>query len=325
MTRPKPAALAADQHNERVARLLCGALTQPVLDALSRDDVTEVYVNPDGFLWVADFHGRKKTGHRLDPAQIERVIRIVATETDQICSAESPSIGAELPMLKQRFHGVLPPQSPRGPSFNIRKKSNKIILLDDYVTAGQLSSSDRILLGDAIRQRRNMMIVGGTGTGKTTFANALLAEIAAQPVPDRCIILEDVEELNYPGDDVSYQRTIPGVRTLRHLVADSLRMFPNRVIVGELRDGSAYDWLKVLNTGHPGGFATIHANSALEGLTRLEHLILEATPHVDRRWISTALDLVVEITGHGPERRVSSVARIAGIVDDTYTLMPVTP
>jgi type IV secretion system protein VirB11 len=162
-----------------------------------------------------------------------------------------------------------------------------------------------------VNDRRNIVIAGGTSSGKTTLANALLAEIATRD--ERVITLEDTRELQCAAPDCVNLRTKPGVANLAALVRSTLRLRPDRIIVGEVRGAEALDMLKSWNTGHPGGIATVHANSARAALYRIEQLIQEAVVTVPRRLIAEAIDLVVFIEGRGSARRIGSTAQMQGL------------
>jgi type IV secretion system protein VirB11 len=176
------------------------------------------------------------------------------------------------------------------------------------------------VIREAAASHQNILIVGGTGSGKTTLANAILAEPAF--ARDRVIIIEDTAELQCSAADqiqMLTKRTDPPV-TMTDLVRDTLRLRPDRIIIGEVRDGSALDLLKAWNTGHPGGLATIHANSALEGLTRLEDLIGEVTQRIPYRAITQAINIVIYIERTTAGRQVRTVGRLVGRADAGYEL-----
>jgi type IV secretion system protein VirB11 len=166
-------------------------------------------------------------------------------------------------------------------------------------------------LRKAVRHRRNLLIAGGTSSGKTTLANALLAEIAG--LDERVILIEDTRELQCAAADCVALRTRTGVVSMADLVRSTLRLRPDRIIVGEVRGGEALDMLKAWNTGHPGGIATVHANSARSALYRLEQLVQEGVITVPRRLIAEAIDLVVFIQGRGTGRRIETIAEVTGL------------
>ena len=286
--------------------MLSTALGAQLSAVLLAADTIEVIVNPDGRVWVERFgRGREAGGFRLEAGETERAIRLIATLTGAEVTREEPIVSAELPPRGERFEGVLPPVS-RGPCFAIRKPAAQIIRLDDYAEQGVVTTEQLHQLRSAIAGRANIIVAGGTGSGKTTLANALLAEIAG--MDERVVILEDTRELQCAAEDVVALRTQPGSVTLSDLVRSTLRLRPDRIIVGEVRGPEALDLLKAWNTGHPGGIATLHANSARAALARLEQLAMEASTSPPTALIAEAVDLVVYIERGGPAgRRISEI------------------
>ena len=209
---------------------------------------------------------------------------------------------------------MLPPVST-APCFSIRKPAERLYSLDDYVADGIMAPAAADRLRACVTQRYNILVAGGTSSGKTTLANALLAEMAW--VDERVILIEDTRELQSPAADTVALRTRPGVVTMADLVRSTLRLRPDRIIVGEVRGPEALDMLKAWNTGHPGGIATVHANSAISALYRIEGLVQEAVVTVPRRLIAEAIDIIVFISGRGLQRRISQIARVAGLDPDT--------
>ena len=270
--------------------------------ALADPLVIEVMVNPDGSLRLDRLgEGRVDTGERLGSAEVERIIRLVASHVRIDVHADNPVISAELPETGERFEGLLPPVTV-APCFAIRKPAAKVYTLADYQAERILTGPQADLLRRAIRERKNILIAGGTSSGKTTLANALLAEVAE--LDERVILIEDTRELQCNAPDCVSLRTKPGVATLSALVRSTLRLRPDRIIVGEVRGGEALDMLKAWNTGHPGGIATIHANSARGALLRLEQLIQESVVTIPRRLIAETIELIVFIQGRGTARRI---------------------
>ena len=303
---------------ERRRAMLRTAMGPTIAAALADPEVVEIMVNPDGALRLDRLgEGRVDTGTRLDPAQVERIVRLVASHARTEVHASAPIVSAELPPhgegAGERFEGVLPPVST-APCFSIRKPAARIHTLLDYVKSGMMPAETAHLLSLAVVERRNILIAGGTSSGKTTLANALLAEMAHQG--ERVILIEDTRELQCAAPDVVALRTRPGHVTMADLVRSTLRLRPDRIVVGEVRGREALDMLKAWNTGHPGGIATVHANGALAALYRLEQLIQEAVVTVPRRLIAEAIDMVVFISGRGLGRRVETVARLAGLDPD---------
>jgi type IV secretion system protein TrbB len=294
--------------------MLRTAMGAAIAQALEDDDVVEVLVNPDGRLWL-DRHGigRCKTPIVLAPVEAERIIRLVASHVRAEASAERPIVSAELPDTGERFEGLLPPVTS-APSFAIRKPTNRIIRLCDYVATGAMNVAQARYLSEAVKDAKNILIAGGTGSGKTTLVNALLAEIAN--LDQRVILIEDMRELLCAAQDCLALRTKPGIVNLSDLVRSTMRLRPDRIIVGEVRGGEALDMLKAWNTGHPGGVATLHANSARAALYRLEQLIQEVVTTVPRRLIAEAVDMIVFITGRGLMRRIESIALVTGLSEN---------
>lgn len=301
---------------ERQRAMLRSAMGPAIAAALADPSVIEVMVNPDGALRLDRLGaGRCDTGVRLEPAQAERIIRLVASHARSETHAGAPIVSAELPphgeaLAGERFEGVLPPVA-LAPCFSIRKAASRVHTLADYVADGIVTEAVAALLGRAVRERRNLLVAGGTSSGKTTLANALLAEMAL--LDERVILIEDTRELQCAAPDTVALRTRPGVASMADLVRSTLRLRPDRIVVGEVRGGEALDMLKAWNTGHPGGIATVHANSASSALHRLEQLVQEAAALVPRRLIAEAIDIVVFIAGRGTSRRVDAVVAVEGL------------
>jgi len=299
----------------RQRAMLRTALGPVIGSALGDPLVIEVMVNPDGAIRLDRLgEGCSDTGHRLDPSETERIIRLVASHTRFEVHRDAPVVSAELPPhgcgAGERFEGLLPPVST-APCFAIRKPAERVYTLADYVSDGIMAAETARALSLAVVERRNILVAGGTSSGKTTLANALLAELAARR--ERVILIEDTRELQCAAEDTVALRTRAGAVTMADLVRSTLRLRPDRIIVGEVRGGEALDMLKAWNTGHPGGIATVHANSAASALFRLEQLIQEAVVTVPRRLVADAIDLIVFIEGRGTARRVGSLLALEGL------------
>lgn len=307
----------------RQVRMLRTALGPVIAAALEDPDVVEVLLNPDGTLWTDRLScGRTPTGERLSAADAERIIRLIATHVGVEASRKSPIVSAELPETGERFEGILPPVAPT-PAFAIRKRASLVYTLSRYVTDGVMAAEDAEALRQAVRARLNVVIAGPTSSGKTTLANALLEEVAR--TGDRVIILEDTRELQSLSDDQVPLRTKPGVATMTDLVRSTLRLRPDRIVIGEVRGPEALDLLKAWGTGHPGGIATLHAGSSIGALHRLEQLIAEGVVNVPRTLIAEAVDVVVLIDGRGPARRVRELVRVTGLDQHGYRIEPLVP
>ena len=308
--------MIAQETADRKRAMLKSAMGPAIAAALADPLVVEVMVNPDGALRLDRLgEGCTDTGIRMAPAQIERIIRLVASHAKSEVGSSAPVISAELPphsdaQAGERFEGLLPPVAT-APCFSVRKPAARVYTLADYVTDGIMAAGHAAALRDGVAGRRNILVAGGTSSGKTTLANALLAEMAT--LGERVILIEDTRELQCAAPDCVALRTRPGIVSMADLVRSTLRLRPDRIIVGEVRGGEALDMLKSWNTGHPGGIATVHANSALSALYRLEQLVLETTPHIPKRLIAEAIDMIVFIAGGGLARRVETIAHVTGL------------
>ena len=295
----------------RGARMLRTALGPAIARFLEDPSVVEVLLNPDGRLWIDRLsNGLADTGETLSAPDGERIIRLVAHHVGAEVHAGAPRVSAELPETGERFEGLLPPVVT-APAFAIRKPAVAVFTLDDYVMAGIMTSEQARALRRAISSRKNILVAGGTSTGKTTLTNALLAEIAK--TSDRVVLIEDTRELQCKAPNVVALRTRDGVVSLSDLVRSSLRLRPDRIPIGEVRGAEALDLLKAWGTGHPGGIGTIHAGSALGALRRLEQLIQEAVVTVPRALIAETVNVIAVLTGRGADRRLSELAHIAGL------------
>jgi len=308
-------------HSSRSARMLHTALGPGIAAWLEDPGIVEVMLNPDGRLWIDRLDsGLLDTGSHLSPADGERIIRLVAHHVGAEVHAAAPRVSAELPGSGERFEGLLPPVVS-APAFAIRKPAVAVFTLDDYIAAGVLSADAANHLRDGIAERANILVAGGTSTGKTTLTNALLAEVAK--TSDRVVLIEDTRELQCLTPNLVALRTKDGVATLSDLVRASLRLRPDRIPIGEVRGPEALDLLKAWGTGHPGGIGTIHAGSAIGALRRLEQLIQEAVVTVPRALIAETIDLIAVLSGRGTERRLSDLARVTGLTaPGDYALAP---
>lgn len=281
---------------ERKLEALRHALGPVVLAALEDPSVVEIMANPDGRV-VLDYlgEGRRDTGHWMTPEARDRSIKLVADYVGEMVTRESPTLSGVLPETGERFQGLLPPVVA-APAFAIRKRPAVIWTLADYVRDGVMSEAQAAELRQAVVDRKNILISGGTGSGKTTLANAVLAEPAF--ANDRVFLIEDTPELQCSAwDTVSVlTRRAPLPIGVGDLVRDALRMRPDRIVVGEMRDGAAaLETLKAWNTGHPGGLSTIHANSGDDVIQRLESLVGEVSARSARDTIARTMDVIAHI------------------------------
>ncbi len=295
----------------RGARMLRTALGPAIATFLEDPAIVEVMLNPDGRLWVDRLSsGLADTGERLSAADGERIVRLVAHHVGAEVHAGAPRVSAELPETGERFEGLLPPVVA-APAFAIRKPAVAVFTLDDYVAVGIMTAGQAAALRRAVAERCNILVAGGTSTGKTTLTNALLAEVAK--TTDRVVLIEDTRELQCQAPNLVALRTKDGVVTLSDLVRSALRLRPDRIPVGEVRGAEALDLLKAWGTGHPGGIGTIHAGSGIGALRRLEQLIQEAVVTVPRALIAETIDVVAVLAGRGSQRRLAELVRVTGL------------
>jgi type IV secretion system protein VirB11 len=305
----------------RGSRMLRTALGPEISGWLDDPDIIEIMLNPDGRLWVDRLSGGiVDTGAHLSAADGERIVRLVAHHVGAEVHKRSPRVSAELPETGERFEGLLPPVV-FGPTFAIRKPAVAVFSLDDYIAAGIMTAGQAAVLQQAVVDRSNILVAGGTSTGKTTLVNALLREVAA--TGDRIVLIEDTRELNCVAPNLVALRTKDDVISLSDLVRSSLRLRPDRIPIGEVRGKEALDLLKAWGTGHPGGIGTIHAGTAQGALYRLEQLIQEAVVTVPRPLIAETIDLIVQLTGRGAARRVTGIFAVGDLTPaGDYTLSP---
>lgn len=295
----------------RGARMLRTALGGAIAEWLADPAVIEVMLNPDGRLWVDRLGvGITDSGILLSAADGERIIRLVAHHVGAEVHTGAPRVSAELPEGGERFEGLLPPVVA-APTFAIRKPAVALFTLGNYVASGIMDMVAAEALRRGVAERQNILVAGGTGTGKTTLANALLAEVAK--TSDRVVLIEDTRELQCAAPNLVAMRTKDGVASLSDLVRSSLRLRPDRIPIGEVRGAEALDLLKAWGTGHPGGIGTIHAGSAIGALRRMEQLIQEAVITVPRALLAETINLVAVLVRDGAGRRLSELARVDGL------------
>jgi type IV secretion system protein VirB11 len=307
----------------RGARMLRTALGPAIGGFLEDPSIVEVMLNPDGKLWIDRLSGGlEDTGRRMTAADGERIVRLVAHHVGAEVHPASPRVSAELPETGERFEGLLPPVVA-APAFAIRKPAVAVFTLDDYATVGIMTPEQATTLRSAVATRKNILVAGGTSTGKTTLTNALLAEVAKSS--DRVVLIEDTRELQCRTPNLIALRTKDGVVSLSDLVRSSLRLRPDRIQIGEVRGAEALDLLKAWGTGHPGGIGTIHAGSALGALRRLEQLIQEAVVTVPHALIAETINVVAVLSGRGAQRHLAELAHVIGLDAQTqdYLIRPI--
>lgn len=276
------------------------------------DKETLEIMNNEGVIFV-DMLGKEieKAPVFLSDVDTLRIISLVASHSQTTITSDNPIVSAELPD-GSRFEGLISPVVKK-PSFSIRKHLSKVLTLDNYVESGIIDEKTKEIIEDSIRERHNVVVVGSTGSGKTTFCNAIVDGIARLTPAHRVISIEDTRELKINSEDSLCLRTSDTVDMTR-LLKSCMRLRPDRILVGEVRDASALALLKAWNTGHPGGVATVHANSALSGLIRLEQLVQEANIPlaVVKPLIAEAVNVVIFMEKTKTSRKVKEIIKVTG-------------
>lgn len=272
--------------------------------------ILEIMLNQDGYIRVDVVgKGKVKTNIKLSVMEGKRIIEVVASYSGTTVTKDTPIVEATLPN-GERFSGILYASTQGIPTFSIRKKSEYIIPLEEYIEKGTITETQAKFLEDAVKNRKNILIVGGTSSGKTTFANAILRGL--QNTKDRVLVLEEVRELQVNTDDVNYY-TATNELNIQDLLRFCMRMTPDRIIVGELRKGQeCMEMLKAWNSGHNGGIATIHANGVREGLIKVEQYLGEVSEKSQNYLIVDAIDVVVSLIKEESVRKVKEVAKLKG-------------
>ena len=293
----------------RYRELMERYLGADVLAALADDDVTEVYVNAGDGVLRADTHSKGKValGATVRGDQVEQFLGVVAASRGDALGPTAPSVQAELPdetFHRARLQGFVPPLVPRA-CFVVRKPARRVFTLASYVEHGTMTEAQCDAVRAAVRDHENVLVCGGTGSGKTTLCNAVLLEMSEQYPQERVVVLEDTAELQCRADDHLALRTSPGTGagdgvSLSDLVRFTLRCTPDRIVVGEVRDGAALHLLDAWATGHPGGCATVHATDAQGALRRLDRLAQRAGVPPQHELVAEAVGVVVVIRGGQP-------------------------
>jgi len=306
---------AGEEKQRRNLEKLRNELGSVICAALDNPGVIEIMVNPDGKIWLdCAGTGMKFTRSRISHNRLMAALGTIAAMLGTKINALTPILEGELPLDGSRVEGTIPPIS-KGPGLTIRKHSSAVFPLDRYIEEKRISPEHGVYLKEAVENRKNILVAGGTGSGKTTFVNALLDVLNELNPTDRLIVLEDTLELQYSLENVYSLRTdVKSGVSMQSLVRVSLRLRPDRIVVGEVRGAEALDLLKSWNTGHPGGISTLHANSAESALIRLEQLISEASVSPMKELIGEAVDVVVFLkrkARKGPV--VSEILEVKGV------------
>ncbi|ATD82331.1 MULTISPECIES: P-type conjugative transfer ATPase TrbB [Desulfovibrio] len=285
----------------------CGPL---IMEALRDETVIEIMLNPDGKLWIERYGQEQECIGDLPLVQGKQILSLVASALGSTVDALHPVVEGSFPLDGSRFEGTFPPLVGPGASFSNRKKASRLITMQEYLAQGVITPEVPPIIRSAILDRKNIVVVGGTSSGKTTFVNAIIHELDELCPHDRLLILEDTAELQSKSPNTVFFLTsdLAGIG-MRQLAKVSMRYAPRRILVGEVRDAAALELLKLWNTGHPGGIGTFHADSAEEALERLEELVEEAGVGSKQKLIGRAVDLIVYMEKTPANRR-----RLASII-----------
>lgn len=309
-----PAAMAAKQ--ERLDQFLVRILGKDIQSYLEDPQIVEILLNPDGQVWVDVLGGEMAPRSRLDAGQARMIIDTVASMLGTMISADSPIISGELPLDGSRFEGLIPPVVS-APSFTIRKKALLVFTLEDYVRKGILSENQYAMIHRAVDSRQNILVCGGTGTGKTTLANAILHAVSERTPEHRIVIIEDTRELQCTAPNAVFLRSSDRIDMTR-LLRSTMRLRPDRIVVGEVRGAEALALLKAWNTGHPGGVGTVHANNAQAALIRVGQLIQEANVPPVPQLIAEAVNVVISIRRTATGRIIDEILQVNGWKDGAF-------
>ena len=304
------------QKHTRLIGKLKSELGSIIIQALEDPAAVEIMLNPDGTLWVEKHGSAMEHVGEMSALNAESLIGTIADTLNTTVTPDSPILEGELPIDGSRFEGLIPPIVGK-PTFTIRKKSSVLLTFDDYVNQGVMTENQKSSLVDAVLNHKNVLVCGGAGSGKTTFTNAVIDNISEQFESERLVIIEDTVEIQARSKNSVALRTSINVNMMMLLKA-TMRLRPDRILVGEVRGQEALALLKSWNTGHSGGVATIHANSALAGLIRLEQLVSESSEASSmsmRPLIAEAVDLVVMIKRTGEGRKISELLSVERLDD----------
>lgn len=308
--------------NDRAKEKLRRDIGPIIENALIDPKTVEIMLNADGFLWQERLGEKMQCIGTISAARAESVIKTIAGFHGKEVTKYKPLLEGELPLDGSRFAGQLPPVVS-SPTFAIRKKAIAIFTLDNYVDSAIMTEAQCEALKKAIAAHRNILVIGGTGSGKTTLVNAIINEMVRCDPSERVFILEDTGEIQCAAKNcVQYHTTLDVSMTM--LLKTTLRMRPDRILVGEVRGEEALDLLDAWNTGHEGGAATLHANNALAGLARLKSLI-SRNPHAPKDiepLIGEAVHCVVHIARTPAGRRVQEILGVSGFSNGHYLTRP---
>lgn len=306
-----------EEKYQRLLKKLKNEVGEIILTALEDERVIEIMLNSDGNLWIERLGEDMILAGKMSAVNALSMMSTIADSLDVVVNKENPILEGELILDGSRFEGLIPP-IVSSPSFSIRKKAKLIFTLEDYQKLGTITASQKSYIEDSVKNKKNILIVGGTGSGKTTLTNAVIESINQLTPKDRLIIIEDTAEIQSSAKNTLILRTSYNISML-NLLRASMRLRPDRILVGEVRGAEALALLKSWNTGHPGGVATLHANDARAGLIRLEQLIAESGTNMKMQTlIAEAVDLIISIEKNGGKRQIKELLEVKSFTNNSY-------
>lgn len=313
---------AKNEHEKRLEKKLKRELGPLILDCLNDSKVEDISRNSDGWLWVKRQGQSWQKLSQFSDVQTENVLRAIASSLGLIITPDQPFLDGTLILDGSRIHGNIPPAT-RKPSFTIRKFPTFVLTLKDYLKQGALSQDHHKALLKIIELKKNIIVVGSTGSGKTLLTNALLDEAVNQSPTDRFVTIEDTSEIRCNASNTEQLFTSHN-RSLEDLVKETLRMRPDRIIVGEVRGSEALHLLETWNTGHNGGIATAHSDSATPtaALSRMEMLVSRSSSRLSnefiKRLIGSTVNVIVCIKNTTTGRKIDSITHVTGYKNGEY-------
>jgi P-type conjugative transfer ATPase TrbB len=309
--------------SQRLKQKLWREFGDVLTESIACNNIFEIMLNSDNRLWVQDRElGLCYRGEEMSAVQAMNLIGTIASLNNKIVNEDNPILECELPFLGHRFEAVVPPVVT-SPVFCIRKRAIQIFSLEDYVSQQIITAHQASLLREAIKMRKTIIVVGGPGTGKTTFANSLLHEMSVQcGNSQRIIILEDTHEIQSSAPNTVFLQTTSTIN-FQHLLRAALRLRPDRICMGECRGVEMLTLLKCWNTGTPGGLATLHANSARSALSRIQEMVAESGSHPKPQLIAEAVNIIVSLSFHPVNGRiVNEILEVTGYENQDFQLTP---
>lgn len=312
--------MADDIVKNRTIDQIRRSLGSELSDLLGRNDTVELMLNPDAKLWIERLGSAPcYTGITISPAKALQILQTIASFHGRVVNSEHPILECELPLDGSRFAGQLPP-CVAAPCFTIRKKAIAVFTLDDYVSSGIMTERQKEIILDVVACHKNILVIGGTGSGKTTLINAIIQAMVVNNPLERVVIIEDTGEIQCTAQNYVQFHTAPNV-SMSALLKTTLRMRPDRILVGEVRGAEALDLLMAWNTGHEGGSATVHANNPRAALDRVAMMVSMARdyPKPIEPLIAEVCSYIVHIGRVDGSRKVKSILRVDGWNGDYIT------